>query len=161
LQYHSLQTISQLQYAIKYNEEYLEQLVNQFEPKFRRRVEERRSSGYLNNNNYQGQTYLTNVENSPEFEDIQSSSSYRIEKSNRPTKPAVPSFQRKGNFNRRPARTYTTIGWTGKQPEFPRDDSNVSKGRTPEQIGPGDASIVGAENTGIVIASMQPKDKIE
>jgi len=107
LQPATIQTLTQLHNLLKFNEENLERLVEQFEPKFKRRNE---------NQNSRTKSEVNKVETN------QRRNTYSNNKF------------RKGSFKGKPPRSYAT-GWTGKKPEFPRDDLNVSKGRTPEQVG--------------------------
>ena len=105
LQPANLQSLSQLQSALRYNEENLNMMVEQFEPKFRKRDD---SKPTLRS---RSRTYAVDTQ---------------------PKKAFKPQARPKDKATKG-SRTYA-IGWSGYKPEYPRDDSNVSKGRTPEDL---------------------------
>lgn len=133
LQYQSIASLSHLQLAMKYNEEYLETLINHLEPQYKKRSKEdgKKGSSFraLLKAPFKRRAYNAEVEIEDEEVDLEA---YRIEKNNRPRfRKSTPNFS---NDKVKTAKTYA-VGWNGNRPKFPKDNKNVSKGRTPEQYG--------------------------
>lgn len=115
LQPATIQTLSQLQNAIKFYEENLDRIVEQFEPRYRKRVESKSAQSQSGDRRRTYQAEAT--------------------QSNKPTTSRFTPKKQNSSFKRSNSSRALAIGWSGTKPQYPKDDSNVSRGRTPEDMG--------------------------